>query len=248
MSRAQSAGFDRDITIFSPEGRIYQVEYAFKAVNQAGFTSLGVRGKDCCVIITQRKVPDTLMDKSSVTHMFKLTQYIGCVMTGLIADSRSQVARARSEAAKLKLRLNFSFEISVDQLCRRIADINQVYTQEAMMRPLGCSMILIGLDPERGPQLFKTDPAGYYTGFYATSAGVKRLEANTILERKCGRDKLLSEDETIRTAISVLAEVLASDFKPWDIEIGIVSKNNPRFRILNEQETEQHLNSFAEAE
>lgn len=244
MSRGSGAGYDRHITVFSPEGRLFQVEYAFKAVKAAGLTSIGVRGKDSVCVVTQKKVADKLMDPTSVTHLFKITNNVGILVTGMMADAKSLVQKARQSAAEF--RFNYGYEIPVDYLPKIIADQAQVYTQHAYMRPLAVSSIVFGIDEELGAQLFKTDPAGYYVGYKATAAGAKEQEAVNFLEKKMKSDPSLSYDETVQTAIAALQSVLSEDFKATDIEIGVVSAENPAFKVLSNEEVEEHLTAISE--
>ena len=241
-----SGGYDRHITIFSPKGRLFQVEYAFKAVKVEGITSIGVRGADCAVFITEKKVAERLVVASSVTHMFKITDRIGCLMTGAIADCKVQVQRARKEADEWEYENGYNMPVSV--LAQRMGDICQLYTQMAYMRPLGVCMFLIGMDDgaDGGPQLYKIDPAGSYAGYHACITGVKEQEATNYLEKKLKDKKALSQDAATKLAINALQHVLLEEFQQDEIEIGIVTRDNPDFRILSEDEVYALLVEIAE--
>ena len=119
-----------------------------KAIKTSGLTSVGVRGADSCVVLTQRKVPDKLHDPESVTNMYPITDKIGLVMTGMVADARSSVSRLRNEAAEFKFQNGY--DIPVGYLAKRAADLAQIYTQHANMRPLGIGALAEPASTPRG--------------------------------------------------------------------------------------------------
>ena len=163
------------------------------------------------------------------------------------ADIRNVVQKARHAAAEF--RHEFGYEIPVDHLAGKMADQFQVYTQHAYMRPMAAMCMFVGIDEEKGPCLFKNDPAGYYVGYKATSAGAKEQEAINFLEKKVKGANAGNEftlEETVQTAVACLQTVLGEDLKAKELEVGIVTSDNRNFRLLKTEEVEDHLTAISE--
>lgn len=242
MSR--SANYDRAISVFSPEGRLFQIEYAFKAVKSTALTSVGVRGKDCVVFVGQKKVPHKLVDPTSVTNCYALTPTIGCIMTGIKPDAVAVVQQVRQDAAKF-LAAN-GYTIPVHYLARLLADKCQTKTQHAGMRVMGVAMILGSVDEEKGAQLYQVDPAGSLLGWRGVSSGEKFEAAQDFLskELKEGSEPLES-DAAIELGILALQTATKEMLHPETCEIGVCLKNEP-FRMLTAEEIEARLLAIAE--
>lgn len=165
-------------------------------------------------------------------------------LSSISADARTLVQQARNEAAEF--RFKYGYEMPADVLSKWIADKSQVYTQHAYMRPLGVVAMILGIDEEKGPQLFKCDPAGHFFGHKATSAGSKEQEAINFLEKKMKNNPAFSYEETVQTTISALQSVLQEDFKASEIEVGVVRKEDPVFRVLTTEEIDEHLTAISE--
>ncbi|AET41079.1 proteasome core particle subunit alpha 1 Ecym_7233 [Eremothecium cymbalariae DBVPG len=242
-----AAGYDRHITIFSPEGRLYQVEYAFKATNQTNINSVAIKGKNCVVLVNQKKVPDKLLDPATVSYMFPISKHIGMCATGPIGDARNVAVRCKSMAAEF--RYEYGYDIPVHVLAKRLANLAQTYTQRAYMRPLGVVLTFISVDEEKGPSIFKCDPAGYYTGYKATATGPKQQELITALEKhfkKLNVDCLQEEtsEKVVEFAITQMSASLGTDFSSKDLEVGIAEAD--KFYVLGQEEIEQRLVAIAE--
>jgi 20S proteasome subunit alpha 1 len=153
------------------------------------------------------------------------------------------VQRLRYEAHEFENK--FGYKVPCHLLAKRIADVAQVYTQHASMRAFGVVTMLISVDDEKGPQLFKIDPAGHFWGYKATSAGVKEQEAQNYLEKKIKANPAMDYEATLHTAITCLQSVLSADFRPNEIEVGVVVQGQ-RFRKLTEDEIEVHLTAISE--
>ncbi|CCF58939.1 hypothetical protein KAFR_0F03430 [Kazachstania africana CBS 2517] len=244
---ASAAGYDRHITIFSPEGRLFQVEYAFKATNQTNINSLAVRGKNCAVVINQKKVPDKLLDPATLSYIFPISRHVGMLANGPIPDARNAALRAKAEAAEF--RYKYGYDMPCDALAKRMANLAQIYTQRAYMRPLGVILTFISFDEELGPSIYKTDPAGYFVGYKATATGPKQQEITTSLEnyfKKNNVDHLEEEswEKVVEFAITHLIDSLGTEFTKKDLEVGVAVEG--KFFVLNADEIEERLVAIAE--
>ena len=172
--------YDRAITVFSPDGRLFQVEYAREAVKR-GTTTVGLKFKDGVVLIVDKRITSRLVEPSSIEKIFMLDEHVGCATSGLVADARSLVDRARVDAQMN--RVTYDEPISVLQLVKRICDFKQSYTQYGGVRPFGTALLVAGVD-DSGAHLIETDPSGALMEYKASSVGSGRNQAMEFFEEK----------------------------------------------------------------
>ena len=239
MFTPSSMGYDRAITVFSPDGKLYQVEYAFEAVRR-GWTTLGIRSTSGVVLAAIKKKVLPLMDFSDIEKVFQIDDHIGMTFAGFASDGRVLVDYARLRAIQHKIL--YDEKISVELLTRRICDVKQSYTQHAGVRPFGVALIIGGVD-DRGPHLYMTEPSGQYMSYYAVAIGSEGQIANEYLEKKYRKD--LSLDELIVLAIETLTKVSKEKLAPEYLELGFISAEKPVFKKLSIDEIANYMEKIA---
>ncbi|MDD3492445.1 MAG: archaeal proteasome endopeptidase complex subunit alpha [Candidatus Thermoplasmatota archaeon] len=224
--------YDRAITVFSPDGRLFQVEYAREAVKR-GTTTVGLKFKDGVVLIVDRRITSKLVEPSSVEKIFATDEHVGCATSGLVADARVLVDRARMEAQVN--RITYDEKIEVKTLVKKICDFKQTYTQYGGVRPFGTAFLIGGVD-EAGPRLYVTDPSGAMMEYKATAEGNGRDAAIAYLEENYTLGK---RDAAVVLGIRALYEATDKELDKSAVEIGVVSADQA-FRILPDEECEKY--------
>jgi proteasome alpha subunit len=229
-------GYDRALTIFSPDGKLYQVEYAAEAVRR-GWTSLGLKSENGVVLIAERRKVAPLHDVISLEKVFTIDTHMGATFSGLGHDGRVLIDYARLIA--VRHRLTFDEEIDVELLARTICDIKQLYTQQGGVRPFGVSIIFGGIDKDGKVELIKTEPSGLYFKYYATVAGSGEQAALSYIEKHYNFK--LSTEELIILGLRALRASLGEPLTVERVEIGFVDKSTRIFRKLSVEEIKMYL-------
>ena len=225
---AAPGAYDRAITVFSPDGRLFQVEYAMELVNR-GATILAIRCSEGVVLGSEENV-EPLEEAEFSWKLFKVDDHIGAAIVGLSSDARILIDQARVYAQSNKL--TYDEPIDVETVTKRISDIKQMYTQHAGVRPFGVSIIFAGVD-KTGSRVFYTHPSGTYRGYKATAVGAGRETVLGILKDEYREN--MSLDDTTKLASKCLVKALEARQLPLRIKIAVISSENKKMEMLSDE-------------
>ncbi|MEK6940357.1 MAG: archaeal proteasome endopeptidase complex subunit alpha [Nanoarchaeota archaeon] len=225
----QMMGYDRTSAMFSPDGRLLQVEYAKKTVKQ-GTSALGIVCKDGVLLIADKRIIEKLIIPQSVEKISEVDEHIGATASGILSDGRILIERAQILAQQN--RITYGAPIDVITVVKDICDMKQFYTQVGGARPFGVSILFAGVVEK--PELYVTDPTGIFFSYKATAIGEAETELRELLE-KSYKDNI-SINDGLKLGINALKKVLGKDFDLGRIDAAVISTTDKKFsRITPEK-------------
>ncbi len=228
----QVTGYDRAITVFSPDGRLLQVEYALSATKRTPL-ALGIKCKDGVVLLAVRKYLSPLATPPE--KIYKIDNHIGAIAAGLVGDGLVLIERGRQEAQYN--RLIYGEPITVKNLAKRIAVHKQQFTQYAGLRPFGVMMMIGGIDEE--PELYVTHPGGAFYDYAAFAVGKNSDKVNETLKQTYKED--MSLDECLKYAIKLIMEAEEGEVTADSLEVAVIDRETKKFRKLSRDELEEYV-------
>ena len=231
---AAPGAYDRAITVFSPDGRLFQVEYAVETVNR-GATILGITCSEGVVLGAEETIETKLEDPDFSWKLYKVDDHVGAAIVGLSSDARILIDQSRIYAQSN--RLMYDEPIDVEIITKRVGDLKQLYTQHAGVRPFGVSILFGGVD-RMGNRLFATHPSGSYRGYKAVAVGVGRETVINILKTEYHENMKL--DEAIKLAIRCLVKALEAREQPTRVKISVIPSATKKLKMLTDKEIEAY--------
>ena len=227
-------GYDRSITMFSPDGRLLQVEYAKKTVRQ-GSTAIGIACKDGVVLVADKRITSKLMIPSAIEKMFKIDDHIAVTAAGIISDARVLVDRAQLKAQQHAV--TYDSKIDVLTVVKDMCDLKQICTQSAGLRPFGVSMLVAGIEDDGTIKLFLTEPYGLYFQYQATVIGEGDSEIEAMLQKKY--KPTMTINEGLRLGVSLLKNYLKTEFVSERIDAVYINSEKRRYTKLTGEEVKK---------
>lgn len=231
----QGRAYDRALTVFSPEGRLFQVEYALEAVRR-GTLAVAVKSKDDVCLVAQIKAASSLMDADSIDKVFQIDEHIGVAISGLHADARALINYARVQAQSF--RLTYDEPVRLNMLAKTIADLKQTYTQYGGVRPWGCAFFLIGVDAS-GTHIYTTSPSGIYRPFKAYALGNGEASAREYLIEHYKPE--MSFEDVVGTAIAALKAGVEDELTKDNVRLAYVKGETKKYHMASKEEIDGFL-------
>jgi len=237
MSMGKSE-YDRGVNTFSPQGRLFQVEYALEAI-KLGSTALGIRTNEGVVLAVEKRLTSPLIEPSSIEKLLEIDMHMGCAMSGLTADARTLIDHARVEAQNHWF--TYNERMPVESNVHAISDLALDFSAEkgdkkSMSRPFGVALLVAGMDPVEGPQLWNTEPSGTYTKYMAAAIGSAQEGATNLLQEQYNKDMTLADAEVL--ALTTLRQVMEEKLTSVNIEVGVVKTTDKVFKMQSKAEVE----------
>lgn len=241
MFPASQQAYDRAITVFSPDGRLFQVEYAREAVKR-GSTALGIIYKNGVLLGIDKNVTSKLLKGESIEKIFKLDEHIAAATSGLVADARRLIDFARETCQEE--RFIYNEPIEVDTLTKKICDLKQMYTQWGGARPFGTALLIIGID-DSGKHLFETDPSGAMQELYACSIGAGKKEVETIFEKEYVGE--LKFDDAVDLALRALSQVGDKKIAKDTVDLSYIDEKSREYVEMPKDVLDGHIKKVSPA-
>jgi len=229
----QLMGYDRAITMFSPEGRLLQVEYAKKTVRQ-GSTAIGIQVKEGVALVADKRIIDGLIVPESVEKTFKIDDHIGASASGILSDARVLVERAQLKAQQH--RVTYDAPIDVLSIVKDVANLKQICTQTAGLRPFGVALLIAGIDPDGTPKLYETDPTGIFFQYKAAAIGEGEAEVEKILKKQYKEEMSLMD--ATKLCIKALKKAIGEGFDVNRLDCAYINVKDKKYTKLTKKEIE----------